>query len=183
MELSRRDALAALSAAGITVGGGAVLLADDGGEREAGREESAPPLGEDGFETLTAAAEVLYPEEVTGVDEFVERFVRGRAADQPDHADGIADAVAYLDDYTQAWFDERFADLDPESRAQALRRMNADTVDPDPGGSDEQRVRYFVVNELLFALYASPTGGKLVGIENPQGHPGGTQSYQRGPNA
>jgi hypothetical protein len=59
--------------------------------------------------------------------------------------------------------------------------MNADTLEPDPRGSDEQRVRYFVVNELLFALYASPTGGELVGIENPQGHPGGIQSYQRGP--
>jgi hypothetical protein len=42
-------------------------------------------------------------------------------------------------------------------------------------------VRYYVVNELLLALYASPTGGELVGIENPQGHPGGTASYQQGP--
>lgn len=185
MELSRRDALVALSAAGVTVGGGAVLLADDeGSEPEAGRDESSTatgPLDEDGFETLAAAAAVLYPDEVTGVDEFVERFVRGRAGDQPDHVAGIADAVAYLDDYSQAWFDEPFADLEPERRDQALRRMNADTVDPDPAGSDAQRVRYFVVNELLFALYASPTGGKLVGIENPQGHPGGTESYQRGP--
>ena len=40
------------------------------------------------------------------------------------------------------------------------------------------RVRFFVVNELLFALYSSPTGGSLVGIENPVGHPGGTESYQ-----
>jgi len=44
------------------------------------------------------------------------------------------------------------------------------------------RVRYYLVNDLLFALYSSPTGGKLVGIENPQGHPGGTGSYQQPPN-
>ncbi|WP_276271825.1 gluconate 2-dehydrogenase subunit 3 family protein [Haloarcula litorea] len=181
MELSRRDALAALSAAGVAVGGGTVLLADDEGETDA----SVPPgpLDEAGFETLTAAAEVLYPDDVSGVDEFVRRFVRGRARDQPDHAAGIADAVAYLDEYARAWFDDRFASLDATARERALRRMNADTVEPDPGGSDTQRVRYYVVNELLFALYSSPTGGRLVGIENPQGHPGGTRSYQRGPDA
>ncbi|MBV0903072.1 gluconate 2-dehydrogenase subunit 3 family protein [Haloarcula salina] len=189
MELSRRDALVALSAAGVAVGGGgAVLLAgDEEPDREAGgsggSSASLGPIDEGGLETLTAAADVLYPDQVAGVDEFVERFVRGRARTQPDHVAGIADAVAYLDDYAQAWFDEEFADLAPATRDRALRRMNADTVDPDPDGSDEQRVRYFVVNELLFALYASPTGGKLVGIENPQGHPGGTESYQRGPNA
>jgi hypothetical protein len=42
-------------------------------------------------------------------------------------------------------------------------------------------VRYYVVNELLYALYTSPTGGELVGIENPQGHPGGHESYQHEP--
>ncbi|MFC6976325.1 gluconate 2-dehydrogenase subunit 3 family protein [Halomicroarcula sp. GCM10025709] len=190
MELSRRDAIAALSAAGVAVGGGgAVLLAtDDRSDATVGTDDGtattqSEPLGEDVFRTLTAAAEVLYPTEVSGADEFVRRFVRGRARDQPDHADGIADAAAYLDEYARAWFDDEFAALSPETRDQALRRMNVDTIEPDPDGSDGQRVRYFVVNELLFALYASPTGGKLVGIENPQGHPGGIQSYRRGPDA
>jgi hypothetical protein len=61
--------------------------------------------------------------------------------------------------------------------------MGADTADPDPDpdGTDAGRVRYYVVNELLYALYASPTGGELVGIENPRGYPGGTASYRRGP--
>jgi hypothetical protein len=169
-------------------GGGAVLLTREdeerGGSAETGGSETTAtdtPLDESEFETLVAAAEVLYPDELSGVDEFVRQFVRGRARDQPDHVAGIADAVAYLDEYARAWFDEEFSSLGPETRDQAFRRMNADTLEPDPRGSDEQRVRYFVVNELLFALYASPTGGELVGIENPQGHPGGIQSYQRGP--
>jgi hypothetical protein len=62
-----------------------------------------------------------------------------------------------------------------------LDEMGVDTADPDPEGPDPARVRFYVVNDLLFALYASPTGGELVGIENPQGHPGGTDSYRRGP--
>jgi len=54
-------------------------------------------------------------------------------------------------------------------------------ADENPDGTAAERVRFFVVNELLLALYASPTGGELVGIENPQGYAGGAESYQRGP--
>jgi hypothetical protein len=176
MKLSRRDALGALAAAGVAVGaGGAALLAaedDDGTDA---------PLSPDDVGTLVAAAEVLYPSEVEGTASFVERYAEGVAAGRPDHAAGVADAVAYLDDYAEAWTDERFGALSPAERDRALGRMGADTADPDPQGSDVERVRYYVVNELLFALYASPTGGELVGIENPIGHPGGTESYRRGP--
>jgi hypothetical protein len=42
-------------------------------------------------------------------------------------------------------------------------------------------VRHLVVNDLLYALYASPTGARLAGLENPPGHPGGIESYREGP--
>lgn len=173
MKLTRRDALAALAATGVA-GGTAALVSSDG-DGEAG------PLAEEEVGTLVAAAEVLYPSAVEGVGEFVRQYVRGRAADRPDHAAGIADAVGYLDEYARSWEDGRFAALAPAARERALRRMGADGADPDPAGDDAERVRYYVVNELLFALYTTPTGGRLVGIENPQGHPGGIESYRRGP--
>jgi hypothetical protein len=174
MRLTRRDALAALSAAGVAVGGGAALrLREEDG--------SGRPVGDREFGTLVAAAGVLYPSEIEGVEEFVRRYVRGRAEDRPDHARAIADAAGYLDDYAEAWYGSGFAALDPATREAALERMGADAADPDPEGTDVERVRYYVVNELLFALYATPTGGELVGIENPQGHPGGIASYRRGP--
>ncbi|MFB6173685.1 MAG: gluconate 2-dehydrogenase subunit 3 family protein [Halobacteriales archaeon] len=174
MQLTRRDAIAALSAAGVAVGGGAAVLApDQGGDDRA--------LGSEEVGTLVAAAEVLYPSAVAGVGEFVSRYARSRAEDRPDVAAGISEAVAYLDEYAEAWHDGAFAALDPSARADALRDMGADTAAPNPSGSDVERVRYYVVNELLFALYSTPTGGELVGIENPQGHPGGLASYRRGP--
>lgn len=178
MELTRRDAIAALGAAGVAVGGGtaAVLSAQDGRHRA-----SDHPLDDAGTTTLVAAAEVLYPSEVENVETFVTRYVSGRADDDPAHVRGMADAAAYLDEYAGAWYDDGFAALEPSTRETVLRRMNADTADPDPDGSDVERVRYYVVNELLFALYTTPTGGELVGLENPQGHPGGLASYQRGP--
>lgn len=184
MRLTRRDAVAALAAAGVAVGGGGALFRSlDEGRRDTSEREGASdrPITDDGLTTLVAAAAVLYPSEVENVESFVTRYVRGRADDEPAHVAGIADAVTYLDAYAESWYDEAFAALDPSVREEALRRMNADTAEPDPDGSDVERVRYYVVNELLFALYTTPTGGELVGLENPQGHPGGLASYQRGP--
>ncbi|WEL18661.1 Gluconate 2-dehydrogenase subunit 3 [Halorhabdus sp. SVX81] len=176
-ELTRRDAMAALSAVGASLAGCTAPAADDE-QADAGEE---PSLSDHDRETLSAAAEVLYPDDVSEIEPFVERYAAGRTADRPEHVEGIADAVAYLDEYCQAWYEADFAALSPDERDEALRRMGANDADPDPNGEDTERLRYFVINDLLLALYASPTGGELIGIENPPGHPGGLASYQRGP--
>ncbi|WP_158056741.1 gluconate 2-dehydrogenase subunit 3 family protein [Halorussus halophilus] len=172
MELTRRDALAALAAAGATVGGVAVL------EGNPFADDEEP---EDRLETMLSVAEVVYPSEVSGVEEFVRTYALGRVEDRETYRDGIVAALDTLDEYAQTWHDSDFRNLSADTRASVLDEMGVDTADPDPAGDDLNRVRYYVVNELLYALYTSPTGGKLVGIENPQGHPGGTSSYQRGP--
>ncbi|WP_435177912.1 gluconate 2-dehydrogenase subunit 3 family protein [Halorussus sp. AFM4] len=188
MELTRRDALAALAAAGgAAVGAGAVLegegvveqlLADDAAGSGSTAGESVPA---DRLATLLAVADVVYPTEVSGVEEFVRTYALGRVEDRPDYRDGMVEAVETLDDYARTWHDAPFRELGAGTRESVLDQLGVDTADPDPAGADRERVRYYLVNELLYALYASPTGGKLVGIENPQGHPGGTTSYQRGP--
>lgn len=174
MELTRRDALAALAAGGVAVGTGAVL---EGNPFATGDEDSP----EDRLDTLLAAAEVVYPSEVAGVEEFVRTYALGRVEDRENYRDGMVEALSTLDEHARAWHDVDFRDLDAATRESVLDQMGVGAADPDPEGSDRQRVRFFVVNELLYALYTSPTGGELVGIENPQGHPGGTGSYQRGP--
>ncbi|MFD1588699.1 gluconate 2-dehydrogenase subunit 3 family protein [Halorientalis brevis] len=190
--LTRRDAIRALAAAGVTAGGGALLVSADD-DREAnddaattvpGSETDAAEnaLGEHELSTMVAIADVVYPTAVDNVAAFVEQYLRGRVADDPDRAAELTDAVEYLDGYAETWYDaSTFRSLSPEIRAETLDRMGADTVSPDPDGGNVQRVRYYCINDLLFALYASPTGGKLVGIENPQGHPGGATSYRAGP--
>lgn len=171
MELTRRDVLAALAATGATVGAGATLLSEPDGD----------PVGDHEVETLVAVAGVVYPSAVAGVASFVEEYSVNRVRDRPEYAAGLADAVAALDEYSRDWNDADFVDIDPERREQTLDGMNVDAADPDPDGSDREQVRYYLVNELLYALFTTPTGGELAGIENPQGHPGGTASYQRGP--
>ncbi|GAA0290954.1 gluconate 2-dehydrogenase subunit 3 family protein [Halarchaeum salinum] len=178
MELTRRDALAALAAVGVT--GGALAFADRGNGPDS-TDASTGPLDEGTLDALVAAADVLYPSAVTDSESFVTEYARGRAADDDAHATEVVEATTYLDDYANAWYDADFAALDPETRDEALRRMRADTADPDPDGTDVERVRYYVINDLLFALYTSPTGAELAGLENPPGYPGGRESYQRGP--
>ncbi len=185
-ELTRRDALAALGAAGVGAAGlGALTLGDDGSpDGEGGdekRDDGEQPLGRREVETVRAVARVVYPSEVSGVAGFVERYVVGRARDRPAHARGIADAVAALEEYTRDWYDAEFLDLDADGQEEALEGMGVPAADPDPGGSAVERVRFYLVNELLYALYTTPTGAELVGLENPQGYPGGTDSYRRGP--
>ncbi|MFC3957586.1 gluconate 2-dehydrogenase subunit 3 family protein [Halovivax cerinus] len=171
MELSRRDAVAALAAVG--TGAGAVAVGTH-------LHESDP--GEDGDlrRAMVAAAEVVYPDAVSGVDEFVETFLDGRLDDEA-HAAGVREAVDILDDYASARHDASFTDLSIAERDDLLRAAGVATASENPDGTEVERIRYYVVNELLLALYASPAGGELVGIENPPGHPGGTGSYQRGP--
>ncbi|RXK49004.1 gluconate 2-dehydrogenase subunit 3 family protein [Halorientalis pallida] len=190
MELTRRDAVAALGAVGVA--GGALALSesgdDDAGNEDrrtttpTGSEEETPSLSEHELTTAVAVAEAIYPSALEDVERFVTDFLRGRVADDPDRATEIHETVTYLDDYVSTWYDvDAYASLSRANRTEAFERMNADTIDPDPDGGNVQRVRYYLINDLLFALYASPTGGELVGIENPQGHPGGTTSYRRGP--
>ncbi|WP_313691276.1 gluconate 2-dehydrogenase subunit 3 family protein [Halorarum halobium] len=175
MQLSRRDALAALAAGGAAVAGGCAGLEWGDGEATEGRFTPAER------EALVAVARTVYPSTVSGVPEFVETYCVGRVRDRPNHREGVADAVETLDEYAEAWRDARFADLDPAARDAHLREMAVDTADPVPDGDDPERVRHFLVNELLYALYTTPTGGELVGIENPQGFPGGTVSYRQPP--
>jgi hypothetical protein len=174
MELTRRNAVAALAALGVgaTAGVSWQRLDDSSGEDL--------PDNERVRAVMTAVAETVYPPAVTGTAAFVETFLAGRL-DRPDHGRGIREAVATTDEQALAWYDTGVTELDADGRDQLLREMGVDAADEDPTGTTAQRVRYYVVNELLLALYASPTGGRLAGIENPQGHPGGTASYQQGP--
>jgi hypothetical protein len=175
-ELTRRDALAALGAVG--VGGAAIgTLALSGEEGD----ENERLLDEEAVATVQAVADIVYPSEVSGVEAFVERYVLARARDRTEHARGIADAVVELDAYARDWYDRGFLDMDREGREEALEDMGVPVADSDPEGSAVERVRFYLVNEQLYALYTTPTGAELVGLENPQGHPGGTDSYRRGP--
>ncbi|MFD1514681.1 gluconate 2-dehydrogenase subunit 3 family protein [Halomarina rubra] len=170
MKLSRRDALVALGAMGVGAGGVGVLR-----ERAAESEEAMTDV-------LLAAAEVVYPSAVTPTREFVSAYAVGRRRFDAD-AERFERAVADLDRRARHDTGQSFASLSLARRRDVFRSLGADRAHANHGGTTAERVRYYVVDDLLYALFASPTGGELVGCENPPGHPGGTDAYQRGPEA
>jgi len=193
MELTRRDATAALAALGATGGiayGARHFARDDEVDAhdntnpETDASDDRQSAGNDDHlrSTLVAVAGVVYPTEVEGIDGFVNTFLDGRLDGSP-HAEGLRSAIRTLDEHAESWYNAQVVDMEPETVDRLLRELGADTADEDPDGTAAERTRYYVVNELLLALFTSPTGGELVGIENPIGHAGGLGSYTQGSGA
>lgn len=191
MELSRRDVLSALSAAsaGAVAGCSAPTSRDtaagaDGAAGGDGADDGTGTVVEDHeIETLVALGEAVYPSGVDGVGGFVREYSAERVRRDPAYERGVVDAVQRLDAYVEQFYSDPYADLSRAERLAVLEQLSVDAADPVPDGEDRERIRYYLVNELLYAFYATPTGASLAGLENPPGHPGGTASYQRGPNA
>jgi hypothetical protein len=171
MRLTRRDALGALA----TLGAASIA----GCSGDAGESDSGTTLDDERLRTLTAASVVLFPSEASGHEGFVREYVDGRTARRPTYREGLEEAADELDAVAREWHGGAFADLSVDERDRALRELGVETADSDPDGPLPERIRHYVVEELLYAFYASPVGGRLVGIENPVGYPGGVESYRR----
>lgn len=172
MELTRRDAVLAF------VGGG--LVASAAVAERAIEDGDGSVTGSD-VRTLAALADVLYPSSVEVTREFVETAALGLAMVDDEYLDGLSDALDVVRTTSRRETGRRFASLDAGLGDDVLRATGAGRASPDPDGTTAQRVRYYVVDGLLYALYATPRGAGLVGNENPKGYPGGTERYRRPP--
>lgn len=174
MRLTRRDAVVSLTF-GIGTGALGLFTLED---RDQERPGGSVQLSESQIRTLVATAEVIYPSEVSGREAFVEEYVTGLPSVQKQ---AIGSAVDGLERYTRRERGTAFTSLGVDGRDSVLRSMGVDRVGSSNDGRLPERIRYYVVNQLLFGLYTSPTGSELVGIENPVGYPGGYESYQQPP--
>jgi len=160
MKLTRRDAIAALGAAGITSLAGCESLTG-----------STEPPSE--METMVALAEVLYPSAAEPTTEFVQSFLFGRIYDKESYQSALEAGVGTLNDIARDTEGAPFGRLDPDQRVSVIENSDLRTGESVADGSDVERVNYHLIDELLFAFYASPTGGEMVGNPNPRGFPGG----------
>lgn len=135
-------------------------------------------MADDDVRTLVAVAEVVYPSEASPTDEFVENYV-GRLPEP--RTQTVLRTVRSLDAHARRERGRPFSVLPEAERDALLRSMGVDRTGSDPEGALSERVRYYVVNQLLYGLYTSPRGSALVGIDNPVGHAGGYESYQKPP--
>lgn len=178
---TRRQFLTAL-------GGTALAAAGYGYGTNSGRSVAADsaatpsphPASEDHIDALTAIAGAVYPSDVSVESSFIESHVFGRVEPEPDHFENLVTAIEAVDDYARARFGGGVTDLSAGRRRQVLQSMGVTTVHPTDDGTTAEQVRFYVVNELLYALFTSPVGGELLGVDNPPGHPGGREAYQRG---
>jgi hypothetical protein len=177
LELTRRDALLA-AAGGATASMAAVVTVD--GMREA---KSNAPTDDTSFSPaeirgLRTVAEAVYPSEVSIADGFVETYARNVA---PQRREEMRNTLDTVDDVAHHRLDSPMDDLSPSEFVDLLGALGVDRVGSDPDGSVPERIRYYLVNELLYALFTTPKGSRLVGIDNPVGHPGGYRSYREEP--
>jgi hypothetical protein len=192
VELTRRDVIAALTAAGVSAGAGAMAIetADFGGSSgESASNTVSPVTRQDGKDTaeltkavidlLDAVAAVIYPSSIENRHEFVARYTQARTANRPGYRQGIIHAAVELDAVARDWHDAPYAAVSSSTAETLLDNLGVDTADPVNNGTISEQIRFYLVDDLLYALYTTPTGGRLVGIENPVGHPGGIESYQR----
>lgn len=166
MELSRRDAVVVLALTGTGAGVSGRLV-----ER----------LDDDAFvDRVAALAATVYPSEIETDGEFVRTYLAGRLEGERSRYDYVMAAFDTLDEHAMRLYSREFTDIAPDRRDAVLRDIGVDAATADRRGGAPERIR-FLVDELLFALYTSPTGGRLVGNENPTGHPGGLETYQQEP--
>jgi len=164
MELTRRDAIAAAAA----VVGGERLFTSDGGPE---------PV----VSTLHAMTEVVGPTSVDVDREFVRTHVLERSHIQPRYYRRASAATSELDARARLEYQRAFTDLSVADRKAVLRTLGVPVAHANPTGTVTQRIRYYLVDEVLYVLYSHPLGGRAVGVENPPGYPGGREAYQRGP--
>jgi hypothetical protein len=169
MELTRRDALLALAGTGIVAS--AALTTD----------ETGGAITDSDVETLVHLAETLYPSAVEPTTEFVETYVVGRYRSDDERLAGLKSALQVVRRTSMRETGRSLDALDGDTRGAVLRTTGGDRAYPDPEGTTAQKVRYYIINDLLYALYTTPKGGELVDTANPPGYPGGVEAYQQGP--
>ncbi|MBX0286252.1 gluconate 2-dehydrogenase subunit 3 family protein [Halomicroarcula sp. F28] len=175
MKLTRRDAIGALSAAGITALAGCESLGGDGTEAGTETATGTPGDGEmaGGSGAMMALAEVLYPSDAEVTEEYLGTYLYGRMVDEESYRSEVEAGVETLDGLAQDAHGSAFAELSADQRVGLIEDTELRSGDSVEDGTDVQRVNYHLIDELLFAFYASPTGGELVGNPNPRGWPGG----------
>jgi hypothetical protein len=194
--LTRRDAMGALAAAGATavagcsgLGGDDATETPDAGSADAPTETERPsettatdgddeesdttPVASHELATMRSLATVLYPSGVEVTEEFLETYLYGRIADEAAYEGAVSGAVETLDSLAREQYDGAFRTLDTDQQESVIVESDVRSAASVADGTDVERLNYHLVDELLFALYASPTGGELVGNPNPRGWPGG----------
>ena len=175
MDLTRRQTVAAVLAGG--VGTGAVLRSLPA-EDWSSESRSGADVTDGEAESLAALTEVVAPAGISDPAGIVAGYLGYQPAGR---RRAIREAIGALDRQARRRYGGTFATLSAAERERLLRELGVDRTAPVRDGTIPERIRYHLVNGLLYALYTDPTGSHRVGVDNPRGHPGGYESYAEDP--
>lgn len=169
MRLTRRRALLGLVGATSAAGLGAYDLtaAADAGERTATRRD---------VEGLLTVADAVYPADPEEFEPLVKGYV-GRLDE--DRTRSLLGTLSELDTLSYDQLGTPFRSLSAGEAERLLTALGVFRVHSRPDGTLAERVRFHLVNSVLYAILTNPAGTKPFGIENPVGYPGGFGSHTR----
>jgi len=136
------------------------------------------PLSEAGMDGLLTVADIVHPASPEDVEPVISAYV-GRLNDE--RVRGLVTTLSELDSRSRRHFGASFGALSRAQGERLLATLGVNRVQSRPEGTLAERVRYHLVNSVLYALLTYPTGTELFGIGNPAGFPGGFPSHTEEP--
>ncbi|WP_128904478.1 hypothetical protein [Halorubrum amylolyticum] len=166
MRLTRRRALLGLVGASSVSGLGVYKLLD--------RTTSDGPLSDAGMDGLLTVADIVHPAAPEDVEHVISAYV---VRLNQSRIRGLVTALSELDSRSRRHFGASFGALSRAQGERLLAALGVNRVQSRPEGTLAERVRYHLVNSVLYALLTRPAGTEPFGIGNPVGFPGGFASH------
>jgi hypothetical protein len=167
MKRTPRRTFLGLVGASSVLGLGAYELT--GGSRPT--DEDIPPHVVDGMVTV---ADAVYP----GDPEQFRPVVRSYTTRLGDSRRGeLLGTLSELDRISSRHAGSPFRTLAGPEATRLLERLGVNRVQSRRQGTLSERVRFHLVNSVLYAILTDPAGTGRFDIDNPAGYPGGFDSY------
>jgi len=169
MKRTRRRTFLGLVGASSVLGLGAYELT--GGTRST--DEDIPPHVVEGMLTV---ADAVYPGDPEPFRSILRRYVDRLGESR---LGGLLETLAELDQISSRYSGSLFRSLSGAEATRLFERLGVNRVQSRRAGTLSERVRFHLVNSVLYAILTDPAGTERFDVGNPAGYPGGFDSYTR----
>lgn len=170
---TRRKAIQVVAGGGIT--GLLSVVASDrlSNKRPTGMQSN---ISRGDFRTIQSVAEVVCPSPIRVNDDLITLIVEFI----PETRHPLLSTTCFeLNEYSLKTYGAQYYQIDSvPARDKILRQLGVHRVHSNSTGLFPQRVRYHLVNTILYVIFTHPVGSSIVGQTNPVGFAGGFAKYQ-----